>query len=262
MKSQVLFEQGEHRWIVLGRDAEKSAQVIDTNEYVIVHRGQALLLDPGGIEIFPRVLAELARFVRVEGIRGVFASHQDPDIASSLPMWLDLNPGLKVYCSWLWASFLTHFSVGGEARFEAIPDGGMKIRVGDTDAEVEAVPAHYCHSSGNFSLYDPRAGILFSGDIGAALLPDAGADMFVTDFARHVPYMRGFHLRWMPSTAALRAWVERVRALQPAMICPQHGAIFKGEMVGRFLDWLETLEVGQWSAARRSSAAQPAARER
>ena len=34
---------------------------------------------------------------------------------------------------------------------------------------VDAIPAHYCHSSGTFSLYDPTAGILFSGDIGADL---------------------------------------------------------------------------------------------
>jgi len=27
------------------------------------------------------------------------------------------------------------------------------------------------------------------------------------------------------------------------MLCPQHGAIFRGEQVGEFLDWFERLEV-------------------
>ena len=54
--------------------------------------------------------------------------------------------------------------------------------------------------------------------------------------------MRGFHLRWMPSTTALRGWVQRVRAIKPKMICPQHGSIFEGENVGKLLDWLESLK--------------------
>ena len=109
-----------------------------------------------------------------------------------------------------------------------IPDDGMRIKIGEEGPEVEAVPAHYCHSSGNFSLYDPTAGILFSGDIGSALVPNHEASLVVTDFDQHIQYMRGFHLRWMPSTTALRAWVQRVRAIKPKMICPQHGSIFQG----------------------------------
>ena len=35
--------------------------------------------------------------------------------------------------------------------------------------DLRSVPAHYCHSSGNLHVWDPRAKILFSGDMGAAL---------------------------------------------------------------------------------------------
>jgi flavorubredoxin len=108
------------------------------------------------------------------------------------------------------------------------------------------VPAHFCHSSGNFSCYDPRADILFSGDIGAALLPNSEASLFAGDFDKHIKYMEKFHRRWMPSNEAKNNWVKRVRAINPAMICPQHGSIFKGENVGKFLDWLENLPVGYW----------------
>ena len=243
MKSQVIFEQNGHQWIVLGRDPEKHPDVIDTNELVIVSNGEAMLLDPGGVEIFPTVLAELTKYVPIQNIRVLFASHQDPDIISSLPIWLDLVPDVKVYCSWLWTGFISHFGSG--KKLEPIPDAGMSIRIGNKGNEVQAIPAHYCHSSGNFSLYDPVANILFSGDVGAALVPE-GADLFVTDFEEHIQYMQGFHQRWMPSSQALRAWVSQIRALNPSMICPQHGAIFSGENVGKFLDWLEHLEVGFW----------------
>jgi flavorubredoxin len=33
------------------------------------------------------------------------------------------------------------------------------------------------------------------------------------------------------------------------MICPQHGSVFQGEMVTRLLDWLDSLEVGQWTGS-------------
>ena len=247
MKSSVIAESGKLRWVVLGRDAEKNPQVIDTNQYLIVCEGQGMLLDPGGIEIFPRVLAELTRHLALDHIRIVFASHQDPDIISSLPLWLDLSPNAVTYCSRLWTGFIAHFATGKDARMVEIPDGGMHIPIPGTSAQMLAVPAHYCHSSGNFSIFDETTRTLFSGDIGAALLPDAQASLYVDDLANHIRYMEGFHLRWMPSTVALRGWVAKVRALAPTLICPQHGSIFRGAAIGQLLDWLDALEVGQWA---------------
>lgn len=248
MRSAVIAEQGNLRWVILGRDPELSPKVIDTNQYLIVANGQGMLLDPGGIEIFPRVLAELTRHIGLEQIRVLFASHQDPDIISSLPLWLDLNPDAVTYCSRLWTSFIAHFATGTDANMEEIPDEGMEISIPGSSASVLAIPAHYCHSSGNFSIFEPRTRTLFSGDIGAALLPDHDSPLFIDELGSHVQYMEGFHRRWMPSNTALRGWVERVRPLNPNLICPQHGTIFRGAAVGQFLDWLDNLEVGVWGA--------------
>ncbi|MBD3609760.1 MAG: MBL fold metallo-hydrolase, partial [Gammaproteobacteria bacterium] len=95
----------------------------------------------------------------------------------------------------------------------------------------------------NFHVYDPVAKILMSGDVGAALEPD-DAPMYVDDFEEHIPKMKMFHQRWMPSNRAKNDWIARVRELDIDMMCPQHGRIFKGENVSKFLDWLEELEVG------------------
>lgn len=243
MKSTVLYEGSEHRWIVMGRDPSRREQIVDTNQYAIATQGGSLLVDPGGIEIFPQVVSELVQHVRLDEVKALFSSHQDPDISSSLSMWMDLCPGIKVYTSWMWSGFLSHFCMGRALDFEEIPDEGGSIRIGSAGVGVEAIPAHYCHSSGNFGLWDPRARILFSGDVGAALLPDAEADLFVTDFDAHIQYMEGFHLRWMPANAPLRAFARRARALSAQMICPQHGSIFRGDDVNRFLDWIENLDV-------------------
>lgn len=239
MSHKVLFDDGTRRWTVFGRDPAKPSAIIDTNQYLVQHAGRALLLDPGGTEIFPSYLASLTEVMDIGTLDVLFASHQDPDIISSLPYWQALRPGIEVYASWLWTGFIAHF--GGKPP-TGVPDEGGTLPLGGS-RDLRMIPAHYCHSSGNFSVYDPVARILFSGDLGAALLP-GDAPLFVSDFSRHIQHMEGFHRRWMPSNAAKDAWIARVRTLPIDMICPQHGAIFRGADVGRFLDWLSGLEVG------------------
>ena len=241
MKSEILFDSNDHKWFVIGRDDTKKENVIDTNEFVIVDNNEAMLLDPGGIEIFPSVLTEITKYVEISKIRTIFASHQDPDISSSLAMWLDLVPDLEIYVPWIWIGFISHFGMGTDFKLNPIPDEGIELKVGNS--YVYCVPAHYCHSSGNFSLFDPKSRILFSGDIGAGLVPP-DYPLILQNFNEHINYMEGFHKRWMPSSSFLKAWVRRVRALNPLVIAPQHGSIFTGDNVEKFLNWLESIEVG------------------
>ncbi|HEX2670522.1 MAG TPA: MBL fold metallo-hydrolase, partial [Polyangiaceae bacterium] len=171
----------------------------------------------------------------------IFASHQDPDVISSLALWLAFKPEIKCYTSWLWSSFIPHF--GGRAdTFILLPDEPTAVTLGGR--KLQSVPAHYLHSSGNLHLYDPAAKILFSGDVGAALLPPDDSGLFVTHFDRHVRHAAGFHRRWMGSRDARDAWCERVSKLDIDMMCPQHGAIYRGADVQRFIDWFAGLEIG------------------
>ena len=241
MITKELFQKGDRTWIFIGRDPDKAETLIDTNEYLIIDGGKGMLLDPGGMEIFPSVIAALSREIRMENIQSIFSSHQDPDICSSLSLWFGVCPDIEIHAPGIWSLFIPHF--GGAKPINPIPDEGSKLPLGGSN-DLELIPAHYLHSSGNFSLYDPQAKILFSGDIGAALLPKDKTALFVDDFDNHVQYMEGFHKRWMPSNTAKNRWVERVRTLDIDMMCPQHGTIFKGKDVGRFLDWFENLEVG------------------
>lgn len=241
MKKMVpIFERGRHTWHVVARDPAKPNHLIDTNEYLISDGDQSVLTDPGGQEIFPAVFSALSEGGDPRNIRSIFASHQDPDVISSLALWLEFNPKLKCYASWLWCSFIPHFG-GDEQTLVPVPDEGAPLQLGARTLQM--VPAHYLHSSGNLHLFDPEAGILFTGDVGAALLPpDAG--LFVTDFAAHIRHAEGFHRRWMGSPQAKNDWCRRARALAPTMLCPQHGAIYRGDDVQRFIDWFEALEVG------------------
>lgn len=248
MRVEQLFNKNSHNWMVMGRDEERRADVIDTNQYLIQNNGRGLLLDPGGVENFSIVAAEFSKYFDLANVEAVFASHQDPDVISSLSLWIQTNPELIVYVPKIWVSFITHFGVRIE-NMRPIPDEGGLITLGGHDLEV--VPAHYLHSSGNLHIYDPQAKIFFSGDIGAALLPDDYTDLFVTDFDQHINYMEYFHRRWMPSNTAKMKWIAQVRKRDVDMLCPQHGAIFKGEDVDRFLTWFENLDLGSaWNGVR------------
>lgn len=250
MKSSIIHSDGDHRWLVFARDPERPENVIDTNQYVVCAGGRAMLLDPGGMELFPTMLAALTQQVEADSISHLFISHQDPDVSSSLPLWRQMCPsGLQVLVPWMWTGFVSHFD--RDARFVAIPDEGLTLTLGG-QLRLEVLPAHYLHSPGNYVVYDPKARVLFSGDIGAALVPEEEAEaLFVEDFGRHVPYMEGFHRRWMGSPQARDAWIDMVSRLDIDILAPQHGKLFRGGDVRRFLEWFGGLEVGSGIAAMR-----------
>jgi flavorubredoxin len=210
---------------------------------VVESAGAALITDPGGQEIFPSVFSALSDSLDPRKVTSVFASHQDPDVTSSLALWLAFNPKIRCYASWLWRGIIPH--VGGDSdTIIALPDEGASILLGR--AVLHAVPAHYLHASGNFHLYDPVAKILFSGDVGAADLPlrESAQSLFVEDFRHHIRYAEGFHRRWMASNEAKNDWCDRVSRLQIEMLCPQHGSIYRGDDVARFISWFRALHVG------------------
>ncbi|HTQ03282.1 MAG TPA: MBL fold metallo-hydrolase [Polyangiaceae bacterium] len=240
-KAIKLFESGAHSWQVIARDPELPNYLIDTNEYLISAGEVALLTDPGGQEIFPAVFSALSAATDPRKLTHVFASHQDPDVISSLALWLGFKPDLRCYASWLWSSFIPHFG-GTKETFIQVPDAGMNVELGGLPLQI--LPAHYLHSSGNLHLYDPTAKILFSGDVGAALLPPEHDGLFVTDFDRHVRFAEGFHRRWMGSAEARDQWCELAAKLPIDMLCPQHGAIYRGADVERFINWFAELKIG------------------
>lgn len=93
-------------------------------------------------------------------------------------------------------------------------------------------------------LFDPLAKILFSGDLRAALLQGDHSNLLVTDFAAHVRFAEGFHRRWMGCNSAKRDGCERAAKMDIDMLCAQHGAIYPGTDVMRFINWLDELRVG------------------
>ncbi len=124
------------------------------------------------------------------------ASHQDPDIITSMPRWLVYTEA-KVVASKLWARFLPHLSSSFMSdrmkgdwldRLVELPDQQDRRFIW-VSLRIIAVPAHSLHSVGNFQFYYPIAKILFSGDMGASMVEDASIPL--NYFAAHIPAMKG-----------------------------------------------------------------------
>ena len=240
MSNIVLYDDGVHRNILL-EDFDAGGFAVQANQHVIVHANSGMILDPGGHKVYSKVLSETFSVLGGGKLRYLFLSHQDPDIVAAINGWL-MTTDADAYISALWTRFVPHFGVDGVVahRLKPIPDEGMIFDL--AGAPLEALPAHFLHSEGNFQLYDPTSKILYSGDLGASI----GAEYrIVEDFDAHLRYMEGFHRRYMVSNRVMKAWANMVRPLDIEIIAPQHGAAFLGkDMIRRFIDWCAGLECG------------------
>ena len=235
---KLIYDTPEHKVVFFGDLIPASA--VQANQVLIIHKGEGMLLDPGGHKV--KLLSDISPYIPPNQIKYIFLSHQDPDVVASINGWL-MTTKAVAYISKLWMRFIAHFGLDSHLEDRVIPidDAGTKLTLGG-DCDILILPAHFMHSPGNFQVYDPCSKILFSGDLGASLGQDY---FFVENFDEHIKYMEGFHRRYMASNKVLKFWANMVRQLDIEMIVPQHGAIFKGkDMVNRLISWLENLEVG------------------
>lgn len=240
--AQELYNDGMHR--IIRFDDLTDPEDVQANQFLIVHGEKGMLLDPGGTKLYSKLVAEVSKYIPPQKLEYLFLSHADPDIGAGLNGYLLITEA-KVCVPQVWERFIPHFSTKSfvEDRVITIPDRGMRLKL--DDAEMVLLPAHFLHASGNIQVYDPISKTLFSGDLGASLLPAENAYPIVKDFDAHVKYMLGFHQRYHASGEVCRRWAAMVRALDIERIVPQHGALFEGKaMVAQFIDWVAQLKCG------------------
>jgi len=236
------FTNDTHRCIRFDQFTEQGD--VQANQHLIVNQGRGMLLDPGGMKLYSKIIIELPRYLPLNNLDYIFLSHQDPDVGAGLNGYL-LTTNAKVYFPVIWERFIPSFSSKTLAadRLRAVPDEGMRLTLGGDDLLL--VPAHFLHSPGNLQVYDPISKTLFSGDLGASLFPTHASYRTVKNFDEHIQYMENFHRRYMASNKACRRWAEMVRSLDIERIAPQHGAMFEGKpLVRRLIEWIAQLQCG------------------
>jgi Uncharacterized flavoproteins len=121
VNGKILYQDSEHMFIWLGADPESASGVVQTNQYLIIDKGRGMLLDPGGIHLFARVVAVASRYISLDKIDLILFSHQDPDVSSGIALWLGVTPA-KIYVSSLWLRFLPHFGIVDQSRIVGIEE--------------------------------------------------------------------------------------------------------------------------------------------
>ncbi len=242
MRNIKLFDSPDHQFILLNESDPGEENGIRSNQYLIMHNGEGILLDPGGYGVMPRVLSEMMRYVEPKNIKAVILSHQDPDIVAGLATWIEVTTA-PIYISRIWTRFIPHYGIKDIKRFVGVPDCGMALALSE-NVQLQLIPAHFLHSEGQMNVYDPISKILFSGDIGAAAVHHDKDYFFVEDFKAHLHYIEWFHKRYMCSNRAARIWIENIAQFDINLMAPQHGPIYCNQAVSDFIAWFQTLECG------------------
>jgi len=241
-KYKILYDDGDRKYVMFSFDDETHEEsFLSVNQYLIIENGEGLLIDPGSESIFDELYEGISELIEVSQIKYIFLSHQDPDVSGSIAQWA-VTTQAKFLMSGLWVRFMSHYGFSEMSRVVQIPDKGAKLTLGSHT--IRFIPAHFLHSPGNFSLYDVKSKILFSGDIGAAVVSSLGGEKKVREFEEHIKALEGFHKRYMGSNKLCRAWVQRVEKLDVRKIAPQHGYVFEDENVVKFLEWFKELACG------------------
>jgi len=239
---KILYDDGTHKCVMFAFDDESHEDAyLSVNQYLIVQNGAGVLIDPGSEAIFDELYDAVSRHVEIENIKFIFFSHQDPDVSGSISQWA-VSTKAKFIMPSIWIRFMSHYGFTEMSRVVSLADHGAKLKFGNE--YLKFVSAHFLHSPGNFSLYDSKSKIVFSGDIGAAVVPSPTDYKHVKDFDSHVEALHSFHKRYMGSNKLCRAWVSKIEQLDVKMIAPQHGLIFEDEKIGQFLEWLKELKCG------------------
>lgn len=187
MRNITLFDSGTHQFILLNESEPGEEEGVRSNQYLVVEGKRGVLIDPGGFGVMPHVLAELLRYLSPSELEAIIVSHQDPDIVGGISAWIELTSA-PIYAPAIWLRFLPHCGIEAMDRFIGVPDQGMALSLAN-GFKLDLVPAHFLHSEGHINVFDPVSKILFSGDIGAAMLPPEIDTPFVDDFAAHLPYI-------------------------------------------------------------------------
>jgi len=236
-----LYESDQHSIYWIGSQSHDDE--IACNTYLLVDEGEGYIFEPGGLSHFKSTFDKASSILASFDITHVLLSHQDPDVCASLPSWIQFNPDIKVVCSHLWERFMPHYMVYN-IDYLCMPDQGLSIPL-KSGGTLQCFSAPFLHSPGNMVVFDSISGFLFSGDIGAAVIPkDQPFGLSITDWSQQIENMRAFHQRYMGSTRAAAAFTQQASKLPLTAILPQHGNIFRGNETDKFLKWFEVLPCG------------------
>jgi diguanylate cyclase (GGDEF)-like protein len=192
---------------------------LSCNPYLLIDgSGEAALFDPGSRLDFNAVARKIGSLLPLSAVKMISVSHQDPDLASSVPYFERAGFSGVVACHWRTAALIQYYGLGSELFL--VERNGWKWRFA-SGREIKFLATPYLHAPGAIAAWDEASGTLFSGDLFGGF--GSGANLYAD--SSYPRSMKTFHAHYMPSSAQLRAAMNLFSTLAPKVIAPQHGCV-------------------------------------
>lgn len=210
------------------------------NPYLLVDEDEAVLIDPGSVLDFEYVLENIKTIVPLEKIKYVILHHQDPDLASSVPLFEKKGARFKIVTHWRTQTLVKYYGI--KSDYYIINENEFKLTL-NSGRVLSFVQTPYLHFPGAIATYDNRTKLLFSSDLFGAFSFEwslyAGDD--------YLERMKTFHEHYMPSNEVIRPVMEVLLGMDISMIAPQHGSIID-KNINSYVKALRDLECGAFIA--------------
>ncbi len=203
------------------------------NVYLVKGAEKIVLLDavdPAKVDILFEQLAE------VPHIDYLVAHHAEQDHSGTIPKVLEKYPKAQLLCTPTGKSMLVdHLRIPAE-RIKEVNDGETLNLGGKT---LEFIHTPWVHWPETMSTYLPEDKILFSCDFFGSHL--ATSDLYAVDKGRVYEAAKRYYAEiMMPFRGFIEKNLDRVTALDPAMIAPSHGPVYDapGLILDAYRDWV------------------------
>ncbi len=210
-----------------------------SNAYLIDDGDDVVLIEPGSVKYFDTFYKKLKSVVDPERVNYIFVSHQDPDVASCIPL---LEKRLKktfTVITHTRTTFLLPF-YGIKSNYYTVDTNRWKL-VLKSGRLLRFIFMPYCHFPGMTIMYDTKSRILFSGDLFGGF--SYRWKLFADEW--YIEAVKAFHEHYMPSKEILSHNISKLEKLDIRMIAPQHGSIID-KNVEKYIELLKNLECGDY----------------
>ncbi len=174
--------------------------------------------------------------LKIDRIDYVIINHAEQDHAGSLPMILEFFPNAKVVTNEKCRDLLIALLHVPPDVFHIVKDGDM-LSLGDRTLEFLLTPwTHWPETQVTF-LREEK--ILFPCDLFGFHM--ASSELFLVEDAVSLRSAKRYYAEiMMPFRNSIRGYIEKVRALSPAMIAPSHGPVHRNPafILDAYSDWV------------------------
>jgi flavorubredoxin len=212
----------------------------------VLHGSEPVLVDTGTVAGSADFMAALASVIDPAELRWIWLTHTDFDHIGSLAALLQANPRLRVITSFLGVGIMGLSSAPLPMDRVHLINPGQSLAVGERRLTAVRPPVYDNPITTGF--VDDRSGILFSSDCFGALLPavpEDAADLDAADLRAGQVLWATIDSPWVHRVDrdAFGHALDRVREMEPTMVCSSHLPPAPGAMLDLFVESLAMVPV-------------------